>query len=449
MSARHLVSLLAFASLLLAISLPGCPTNPGGGDDDDATGGDPALLGIGVTPNDPVMAVGESVSFEAKAFYDDYTNEVITHDVDWVTSDDRVAEIGSDGHCSAVGPGVTDVIATYGYEASAKVTLTVSGEGVGVVSVELTPAEVDLHVGDTVQISAVANFDDGSSGNVAGSCTWSVDDGGVASVDGTGGVTAVAVGSTQVRAEYQGLTIDPATINVLDDEITLPEADLRIASFDATVAGDIVTYDLTVENQGDGYASEFNVYVYLDENGVPDPNDPEDGWTWVPGCPAGDTIQVVLDLFDVTPGNYSSYALVDPEDVEPESNENNNSAGPLSVTVEEQGGGEPDLAITEFDGLTDGYYTLYYVEITNIGDGPSDPCDMDIYLDEYYEPSPGQYGDYYVTVPYLDPGDTYIWEPEVDDGPTYFWDSWIQVDTLDDVIESDEYNNTEWITLYP
>ena len=89
------------------------------------------------------------------------------------------------------------------------------------------------------------------------------------------------------------------------------------------------------------------------------------------------------------------------------------------------------------------------MEVTNVGDGPSDPCDMDLYLDEYYEPSPFQYGDYYVTIPYLSPGESYVWEPDVEDGPTYFWDSWIQVDTLDDVVESDEYNNTDWITLYP
>lgn len=440
---------LFWSITLLLWTATGCPT--AADDDDDTTAAEPELLGIGVSPNDPVLTLGDQVQFEAKAFYDDYTHEVITADVSWVSTDDRVATVGSGGGdagvATALEPGQTEIVATYADGVSAKVTLTVSGSEV--TGVELTPSQLELHAGDTAQISAIAHFADGSAGNVAGSCGWSSDDTGVASVDGGGEVTAESVGETLIHASYEDFPIAPVAVTVLDDEIPLPEPDLRITGLDASVSGDEVTYTVTVANDGDGYAGNFYVNLYLDAGSAPGPDDPYDGWAWVPGLGGGETTLAVADVGPVGEGTYASWAYVDPDEWIEESNEGNNTAGPETVVVEPEAPADPDLTITVFDGLTDGDYTLYEIEVTNTGGADSGSFYLDLFYDSIYEPVMGDYGDAYVSVPSLAPGASYTWDPDVEQGPEIVWDSWLLVDTDDAVQESDEGNNVGYLELWP
>ena len=430
---------------LLLWAANGCPTTAD--DDDDTTAGESTLLGLGLAPNDPILTPGEAVQFEAKAFYDDYTNVDVTGDVAWVSTDDRVAEISGLGVASALEPGETEIIATYEGGVSAKVTLTVSGSEV--TGVELTPSQLELHAGDTAQISAIAHFADGTSGNIAGSCAWSTEDAGVAGVDGTGEVSAVAVGQTLIHAAYEEFPIAPVAVTVLDDDVPLPEPDLRISNLDATVSGDEITYTVTVVNDGDGYASEFYVNLYLDLPGTPDVSDPYDGWTYLPGLGAGDSTQAMADVGPVAAGTYQSWAYVDPDEWVEESSEGNNTAGPETVVIEPETPQDPDLTITLFDGVTDGSYTLYEIRVENVGGSASGSFYLDLFYDSIYQPTFGDYGDDYTTVPSLAPGGSFVWEPDVEAGPAIVWDSWLLVDTDDSVVEVDEGDNIGYLELWP
>ncbi len=438
-------ALLASAVLLLA----GCPK---GGD--TADGADGGLLGIGLSPNDPIMLVDESIEFEAKAFYDDYSSAVITTEVDWVSSDERVAVVEDDGpdkgYCTALAEGTADIIATYADGMSARVQLTVTGAEV--TGISLSPSSVDVRVGDRVQLVATASFDDGSSGNVSGSCGWSSDSSAVASVDGAGLVTGESEGSTQVRASYSGFSIDPTSVTVVSEGTDLPDPDLRISSLDATVSGDTVSYSLVVDNDGGGYASEFYVDLFLDPGGEPGSSDMYDGFAWVPGLAAGESTPVYVDLYDVDAGAYGSWAWADADGFVEESNEDNNTEGPVSVTVSSGSSGYADLAISSFEGLSDGYYTVYSVVVTNNGGTASGDFYLDLFVDSLYEPEIYDDGDLWVDVPSLAPGESYTWEPDIEYGPYdyyyYYWYSWVLADSYDEVYESDESNNTELIEVW-
>ncbi len=419
---------------LLLILLAGCTPAPG----------EPEILGIGLSPNDPRVTVGSTVQLTAKAFYDDYSTEEITARVDWASTDTRVATVGSQGLAEALAEGTAGMVATW-RETSASVDLTVTGAQV--TGVTLVPSTVELHEGDHVQLTARASFSDGTEGNLAGSCSWSSDDPAVALVDGVGGVDALRPGETRIRAEYGAVDIAPVSLSVVEEEQPIPWPDLRVTGFEAVALGDEILYEVEVANRGTGHAGEFYLYLYLDSASEPSAGDDIQGIGWLPGLAAGERTTTDIDVSGVDTGSYSSWVLLDPDDWVEETDESNNLGGPLEVEV--ASGGSPDLVIVDFQGLTDGDWTLYSVEVANVGDATSGSFWLDLYYDELDEPESPSTGDQYAQVPTLEPWESWTWEPEASSGPDLYWFSWVLADSLDDVAESDETNNTELIEVEP
>src|SRR5471030_1624775 len=88
-----------------------------------------------------------------------------------------------------------------------------------VVSVTVTPATAALPVAGTVQLTAVANYADGSSHDVTTASAWTSATPAVASVSASGGLaTGVSVGSSVLGASFGGqsgsatLTVNPAVL---------------------------------------------------------------------------------------------------------------------------------------------------------------------------------------------------------------------------------------------
>jgi hypothetical protein len=73
-------------------------------------------------------------------------------------------------------------------------------------NVALNSGRTAINVGETEQFSATANFSDNSTQNVSGTATWSSANTGVATVNASGLVTAVAAGSAEIRATFQNMT---------------------------------------------------------------------------------------------------------------------------------------------------------------------------------------------------------------------------------------------------
>jgi len=112
----------------------------------------------------------------------------------WQSRNPTVASVSASGLVTATGDGATQVTVTSG-SVTAEVAVTVSRV---LVALGVTPDTVRLaSLGQTAQLS-VAGRDGGGAAMPAGPVAWTSDDPGVASVSGTGLVTALGNGTTNL-----------------------------------------------------------------------------------------------------------------------------------------------------------------------------------------------------------------------------------------------------------
>jgi hypothetical protein len=119
--------------------------------------------------------------------------------VTWSSSAPAVATVSASGTVTAVAAG-TALISASVEGVTGSTTATVSAL---VSSVQVSPPTANLSVGGTQQLSATAR--DASGNTLTGrTVTWSTSNAAVATISGTGLVTAVAVGSATVTATVEG-----------------------------------------------------------------------------------------------------------------------------------------------------------------------------------------------------------------------------------------------------
>lgn len=410
--------------------------------DDTDTGPVAELLGIGISPRDPAVSVGDSVSFSVRAFYADTRNADISDEVTWSSSDPRVATVDATGVATAVAPGEASIVATDARGVGTRTSLVVKGDADAPTALALAPRLIEVKVGAEVELQAVATYADGSTGNLAPGCTWSMDDPSLASVDG-GRIVGVAEGRTSVRASCGSLdAAAPVTVRAADAVLDLP--DLEVVDLVYEVIDDELWILFDVHNAGDGMADLSFVDLFLDTDGRPDSDDVFVLTELVEALAPGERSVVLLVAEDIDVGTHTAWVVPDADGWIEESDEDNNASGPHAFEVTPTGG--PELEITTFDALTDGSYTYYTIEVTNSGTDSA----RDFYVDLWYDPSttPGvcDTGDDYLYVASLAPGKSLLWEPDVFDGPSASWLSLVWVDSCDDVAEADE-DNTELLVV--
>ncbi len=159
-----------------------------------------------ITPAQVTLAAGTTQQFNATGGTAPYT---------WSVSDATVAAIdAATGLLTALAPGTTVVTATdaNGVAGTAAVTVT---------TVTVSPETAVLQPGDTLQFTATGG---------TAPYTWSVSDPAVATIEaGTGLLTAVAVGTTQVTAvDANGFSATSGNITVSDIAITPSTALLAV-----------------------------------------------------------------------------------------------------------------------------------------------------------------------------------------------------------------------------
>ena len=115
--------------------------------------------------------------------------------VSWSSEDTLVAVVDSVGLVTAVGGGTTTVTATVGEVSAAIVVTVMQASG----SVVVSPAEGVIALGDTLRLAAEA-FDENGHRVEGAAFSWSSSDAGVARVDESGLVEAVAEGTARITA---------------------------------------------------------------------------------------------------------------------------------------------------------------------------------------------------------------------------------------------------------
>lgn len=183
------------------------------------------VASVVVSPPSSAIVVGQTTTLAATV-RDEDGREVTDRAVTWTTSDPRVALVSSSGLVTAVGAGSATIAATSeGRSGSATVTVA----PVPVASVLVSPSSSALTVGSTVQLTAAPRD---ASGNTLGDrpVSWSSSDPGVATVSGTGLVTALRPGATTITASSEGKS-GSATVTVT----AVPVASVDVAPAQTSV----------------------------------------------------------------------------------------------------------------------------------------------------------------------------------------------------------------------
>ena len=94
--------------------------------------------------------------------------------------------------------------------------VTVTNKQVTSIVIAPLTQTLSLSIGPTtVQFTATATYQDGSSGDVTAVATWTAVPSSVASISATGLATAAAIGTANVTATSGGVTSNSATITVI------------------------------------------------------------------------------------------------------------------------------------------------------------------------------------------------------------------------------------------
>ena len=146
-------------------------------------------------PADTLVALGDTVRLVAVATdANGHAVAAVTEFV-WSSSDTLVVVVDSAGLLTAVGGGTTTVTAAASQVAGAVAVTVMQSAG----SVVVSPAEGAIGAGDTLRLAAEA-FDDNGHRVEGAEFAWGSSDAGVATVDDSGLVTAVAEGTAQITA---------------------------------------------------------------------------------------------------------------------------------------------------------------------------------------------------------------------------------------------------------
>ena len=146
------------------------------------------LTSIAVTPAGKSAAIGTTQQFTAIGTFSDSSTQNMTTTLTWGSSNTAAATIsnaaGSQGLASALAAGTTTVTATSG-SVSGTAGLTVTSATL--VSIAVTPANVNAPAGSARQFTATGTYSDSSTQNLTSALTWTSSNTSVATVSNVSG----------------------------------------------------------------------------------------------------------------------------------------------------------------------------------------------------------------------------------------------------------------------
>jgi uncharacterized protein YjdB len=173
---------------------------------------------IEITPKVLALEVGKTATFQA-AYYDSLGNRVSGVAFIWSSSDPATVAIDANGTATARKTGQARLTAHARNVVSEAALLTAVADPNQVATVEVTPSNGVLLVGNTLQFSALAR---NLSGAVLSGKTfiWRSSDAAVASVSTNGLVAALAPGETNITAEVEGVKSPDVLVSVVSTSRT-------------------------------------------------------------------------------------------------------------------------------------------------------------------------------------------------------------------------------------
>ena len=245
---KKITNLLSMVLLMLCMGLTSC---------DDILGQFDNPFGplsisvnsIDLDADEMTLTVGDVGQLIATVGPENATDKTVT----WTSSKESVATVDATGKVTAIAEGTATIKAKAG-SISTTCIVTVKAATVAVTSVTLDKTELALTVGDAaVQLTATVKPDNATDADV----DWSSSDQSVATVDGSGLVTAVADGTATITAKAGDKTAEC--------KVTISKADSDYLAWDGTqkklVATEIPTDATAVSNASGNVNWAAGTYV--------------------------------------------------------------------------------------------------------------------------------------------------------------------------------------------
>ncbi|MEP5566501.1 MAG: Ig-like domain-containing protein [Halioglobus sp.] len=240
------IALKAFAAFLVVV-LSACGSSDSSFDDGNA----PSLSSISVEPAELTLEPGDTANLVAIGRYSDGTEEDLTATAAWSSVDPSVATVAQDGLVTALQPGETTAIASFGGlqgEAAVSVTSPL------VTELQILPPTAQITLNSTQDYAAFAVLSDGTVENVTFQADWGLENesgiieayepGSEAApqdIDDFGTALGVAVGRDTLVVRYSGVE-SRSPVEVVEASLQRIEIDPVNASIFVT---DQVAYRVT------------------------------------------------------------------------------------------------------------------------------------------------------------------------------------------------------------
>jgi Bacterial Ig-like domain (group 2) len=155
------------------------------------------LVSIAVAPQSISLTPNHSVQLSATGTFSDGSNRDLTSAVWWLSSPSGVVAISPGGMLTAQALGTATVSATSN-TLSAADTVTVVAPTLQAISV--TSSKESIPLGETLQLSATGQYNDGSTQDLTTSVHWASSSPVILSINSSGAVAAKAIGSATITA---------------------------------------------------------------------------------------------------------------------------------------------------------------------------------------------------------------------------------------------------------
>src|SRR2546429_13709 len=264
----HVRSYLALGAVLISTACE-VPVDTGSSNPDFG------VTSVAVQPRTATVVVGDSLQLSASVIM---SSNRPPNSVSWASANTGLATVSASGVVRGHSAGTLFIRATSGSKQDSAVVTVASPSPLPVASVMVTPASATVSVGKTVLLVATVNDANGNA--LAGrAITWASGNTGVATVSGTGIVTASTAGSATITATSEGQSAS-ATVAVT----TVPVASLSVSPATASVqAGQTMQLTATPKD-ANGSALSGRTVTWASSNvGVATVS----GTGWVSGVAAG------------------------------------------------------------------------------------------------------------------------------------------------------------------
>lgn len=233
---------------------------------------DATVLSLTIEPDSITVEKGGKANITVMANFSDGTSENVTSVATVTTDNAAIASINADNTIQAIGVGSANVTAAFNSAQSPPISVTVTNATVS--SITITPDPLSLAKGTSQQLTATAEFSDGTSRDITDDVAWSTENSNLVSVSSSGLVRAIDVTAGTIITADSGdvdatlnVVVTNATVSsiaVMPNPVTIAKGDSEQLTVTATLS-DASTQDVT--NQSSWSSSDQNI-ARVDSAGV-------------------------------------------------------------------------------------------------------------------------------------------------------------------------------------